>query len=120
MLKMTKAKQQAPAPAYVPTDLIIPNEDEVKNGYTAEKLTPGYVVDGLPPIEQARQRLVRARHRARLARKSVEVQKRASGMWSGGGENSPVLRRLEKIAYEAEADEQHAEGLWDVACEELS
>ena len=118
MKPATKAKAAAPGP-YVPTRLLVPNEDEAKR-LTPETLTR-ITFDGMSPIEQARERLVRANHRARLALIQIECFRRDFNVNTGcTGPTNAALRRLERLCDEAEADARLAQELWDRAVEELS
>ena len=119
MLKMTKTKQ-APAP-YVPSPLVQPNPDEVRNGWNAESLTKYLRNAAEHEVSFAQERLVRARFRERLARKQIECFRRDHNVNDGAtGTTNAAMRRLERLCDEAEADARLAQELWDRAVEELS
>ena len=67
----------------------------------------------------AQERLVRARYRARLAQKQVEAFRREYNVRDERGVTATALARLERLLFEAQADEMHAQGLFDAAQEDF-
>jgi predicted TPR repeat methyltransferase len=116
MLKMRT--KEASAPAYVPSPLVRPNLDEVRNGWTAESLTQYLRNAAEHEVSFAQERLVRARHRAQQAAKAVDQFRKTENLRETGA--ARALQRLERLAMEAHADAIHAEALFDCAQEEAA
>jgi hypothetical protein len=58
--------------AYVPSGMVRPNFDEMRNGWTSESLTEYLRNAASHEVSFCQERLVRARHRAQQAAKAVE------------------------------------------------
>jgi len=111
MLKM-KTKE-APSPPYVPTGMLKPNLDEVRNNYTPERLTDTMRAGCVSEYEFSLLRLVRAKDRrdravAALADFHLNAYPRDQKF-------KVTLARLQVEETEANAEYQYAQALRDVA-----
>jgi hypothetical protein len=117
MLKMKAKAQEAPAP-YVPTALVRPTLDEIKNGWTAETLTAYLRSSSVNEFSFRQEALVRAKWRQEQAAKAVAEFRKTQAL--GDPMAAKALARLERELMEASGDAHHAEGLLDVAAEECA
>ena len=117
MMKL-KAKPEAPAPAYVPSDLVRANQTERFNGWTDESLTKYLRQAAEHEVSFCQERLVRARHRSQQCAKAVEQFRKTENLREPAA--ARMLLKLEREAMEARADATYAEALFDCAQEEAA